>query len=114
VNFNALGDAKKKADANAKRDDCIWRVWHNRYYTRTVYTIADEFSAKDYWWDKVAYEAKPPKKKEAVSEEAVMLTPEERKLVAAVLDPKEIGRDYYPGDEQTKTSLLRKLLRVHG
>lgn len=105
IKYPNLGAAKKQANENAKRDNCIWIVWHN---TNGFYNIADEFAIKDYWWDKVAYTAKP-QKEQIVSKEAVILTPEERQLVAAVLDPQEPGRDYYPGEEKTKVSLWKKL-----
>lgn len=104
MRYDNLGDAKKQADKNAIRDDCVWQVWRDTYYKK--YAIADEFTTKDYYWSKVVYTVKPGK---VSSEELVALTPEQRRLVAAVLDPNEPGRDYYPGSEEAKISLWKRL-----
>lgn len=106
--YGSLGDARIKAQKFADRDNCDWIIDHDNEYS--CYRIRDTFTSRDYSWEKPV-ETVSPSSKSKLSEEAILLTPAEKALVAAVIDPSEPGRDYFPGDEKVKSSLLSKLLR---
>lgn len=102
--FDTLGEAKDAAELAVLRDGCAWYIYKGGNYYRIYDQFASNYSDGYY---KLACTVRPiPIQAPA---EAVMLTPTEKALVAAVLDPKEPGRDYYPGDEKTKVSLWKKL-----
>lgn len=105
--YEFLGTAKQYAQIAANRDGCKWHI-DKSVNTTGHYVIRDEFtenpypiSCKTIAWVKPQVVQNPP--------EAVILSQEEKALVAAVLSPDEPGRDYYPGSEKTKVSLWKKL-----
>lgn len=107
MTYKNIGAARDVANHNAKRDQIDWSIYWDSYYK--TYKVAENFrtDAGDYYTKKVEV---VPYDKTKVDKEAVLLSPAEKALVAAVLDPDEIGREYYPADEKTKTSLWKKLI----
>lgn len=102
----SLGNAKYYAQMYANADDCKWNIWTTS--TQGTYYIYDEFAARPFTFCRVVATIAPTSAKKSLT--SVELTAQEKALVAAVLSPDEPGRDYYPGDENTKVSLWKKLI----
>jgi hypothetical protein len=109
MTYSNLGAAEKDAQANANRDRCKWYICHASPHDNRL-IIADEFTKNDYPATCPVIRWVSPQKTKS-NPKSIFLTDEEIKLVAAVLSPDEPGRDFYPGSEETKQSLLSKLLR---
>lgn len=107
MSYKNIAAARDVASHNAKRDQIDWAIYYDSYYN--TYKVAENFrtDAGDFYTKKIEV---VPFVKTKADKEAMMLSPAERALVAAVLDPEEIGREYYPADEKTKTSLWKKLI----
>lgn len=107
---NDLASSTKFSQERANKDQCAWHIYHSApgYDWLDSYACADEFTSMSYKWKKVR--TIKPQAMAAPNKDAVLLTPAEKALVAAVLNPNEPGRDYYPGEEKTKVSLWQKLM----
>jgi hypothetical protein len=111
-----LGMAREFAKKYADRDETPWVI--HRVITQQAsyvnngeaYAIADQYERMGSLYQKIE-EVKPNKNPKGDPRgEPVYLTEEEKQIVAAVLHPDEIGRDYFPGSEAAKMSLRFKLL----
>lgn len=107
---NNLGKARAYAQSAATRDGCQWIIYHTQYWyvnNNEPYAVCDQFEVMSSLFTKVE-EVHP--QKTVVNKEAVILTSEEKQLVAAVLSPDEPGSEYFPGTPKVKQGLISKLL----
>lgn len=114
--FENLGSAVKEAQKLADRDNCKWNVWRDTYSTIWPYRIKDEFGGKQSWW-KIVKTVVPSNQQVAVVKDrhTLTLSDEELELVRFIFKDKfDAAREMYPGTEEVKESLFKKVCKALG
>jgi hypothetical protein len=104
-----IGHARQYAEQQADSSGFNWVVlyFESAFDDEFKYIACPEVEVESYEKNKIVFKAKP---NTHPNEDSILVTKEEKELIAAILRDDD-DRQFFPGNDEMKDSLLKKILK---